>query len=278
MSSPLSSSAFGGSNSCAADFSAASNSYYLSQKILRRKGKSGGVRKTAVLSVILLTGLSPLYAATESTPAPKRSTSDEKKISEMRKRIEEKKTELNGSSWEVMLDSSSDPRMKGEKDTLTFQNGRFSSKNLTKRGFNPTNYTISLPAEDSETAVWETMQTGKDGLIFIRGEWEKDKMKGDISEQLEGGKRVKEYYFTTVSRVNISPTSSKEAGDSDSSKEDVTSSNEKGNNNTEPSILVSKEETVPNTVASFNPGTTEEITTETGQSGAKSGGFAKKTK
>ena len=229
------------------------------------------MRKIALSFLFLSIGLSSLYAATESTPAPseskqeavapskpvpKRSAAEEKKIAETRKRIDEKKTELNGSSWEVVLGSSSDPKMKGEKDTLTFQNGQFSSKNLSKRGFSPTNYTISLPSEDSKTAVWETMQTGKDGLVFIRGEWEKEQMRGDISEQLEGGKKTKEYYFTTASRIAIPPTSKEEekTGVPKTADSTGTAGSKSGSS---ADLLVSKE---GQKVAAFEPGTTNEQT------------------
>lgn len=195
------------------------------------------MRKIALSFLFLSMSLSPLYAKTEAASIPQRSADEEKKITEIRKRVEEKKTELNGSSWELILNSS-DPKEKKIEDTFTFQNGQFKSKNLENRGFVSTNYTISVPSADSETAVWETMQTGKEGVVFVRGEWEKETMRGDITEQLDGGKKVKGYYFTTTSRLAISPTS-KEEEKAGSSKTDAAAL--AGTVSNESKVLVSKE-------------------------------------
>jgi hypothetical protein len=152
--------------------------------------------------------------SSEVTPVPaKLSEADEKKIIELRKKIEEKKTELNGSAWELTFNSSSNPKMKGAKDTFTFQNGQFKSAHYQKDGFTPTNYSVSIPSETQDIAVWETMLSGKEGIVFIRGEWEKDKMSGNITEQLKGGKEIFEHTFTTSARTSVSPTTTEEGQD-----------------------------------------------------------------
>ena len=218
--------------------------------------------KTLVVSLAVLMTAVPSFAAdaisalteTEvSMPRPKpRTPEEEKKLAETRKKIEEKKTELDGSSWELVT-SSSDAKAKGEQDTFTFQNGQFSGKNFSGRGFPATNYTVSIPSEDSETAVWETMQTGKEGLIFIRGEWGKDKMNGDITEQLDGGKKVREYSFTTAARKAIPPTS--ESGEQ--TPAGLSPSPQSSDDASSDGVLVSKESAPA--VASFEPGTTHEV-------------------
>ena len=167
------------------------------------------------LALTLLLAFSTPFAlaeeAPDSVPTPVKLTeAEQKKFDERRKNIEEKRNELNGSSWELTLGLVGDPNAKGVRDTFTFQDGKFKSEGLSKRGFAASNYSISLPSSESEPAVWETMQTGKEGLIFIRGEWEKDKMQGTVSEQLDGGKKVNEYYFSTAARTAIPPSSSKE--------------------------------------------------------------------
>lgn len=206
--------------------------------------------RIVVLALMALSFGFPAHAAEEAsnaTPAesvqakPKpRTEAEEKKLAEVRKKIDEKKKELNGSNWELLL-SSSDPKINGQIDTFTFQNGQFNSKNFSGRGFVWTNYTITMPSEEGETAVWETMQTGSEGIIFIRGEWNKEMMNGNITEQLEEGKKVKDYTFTTASRKSIPPTSEAPADAPD----------------TPTKALVSKE--VAKTVAAFEPGTTDEI-------------------
>ncbi len=136
----------------------------------------------------------------------KRTEAEEKQIIEKRKRVTDKQMDLNGSSWDVAYSSSTDPKQKGKKDLFTFQNGQFNSKELIDRGFTWTNYTISVPNEESELAVWETMQTGEEGIVFIHGEWIKDKMTGHITEQLDGGKVVIEHSFSTSNRETIPDT------------------------------------------------------------------------
>lgn len=163
-----------------------------------------------ILALLIVISVTSAYAKEDGESAKTASQGEsQKKQAERLKKIEEKKKDLNGSQWDVVVKSQG----KGEKDAedaLTFQNGQVSSKNLAKRGFNPTNYTITVPESPDQPAVWETMQTGKEGVIFIRGEWMKDAMQGSISEQLDGGKQVKDYYFTTAKRTAISPTSSEE--------------------------------------------------------------------
>ncbi len=145
--------------------------------------------------------------------------SDEAKKIELRKKIAEKKEELNGTKWEVNLHSN-DPKAKYKKDTLTFQNNQVRSSNNADRGFSPTNYTVSMPSQDPEVALWETMQTGPDGfVIFMRGEWKKDMMNGSITEQLEGGKN-QEYNFTTSNRAVIAKSSASTEEEVQDSQED----------------------------------------------------------
>lgn len=197
--------------------------------------------------------VSSLMHAGAGFAAPAKDTSgrtpeEEKKIAEIRKRVDSKKTDLNGSSWDLVYVGSSDPKMKGKTDKFTFQNGQFMSELLTKRGFNWTNYTITVPPDEtSKTAVWETMQTGKEGQIFVRGEWEGERMSGSITEQLDGGNKVAEHIFTTSSRVAIPPTSD---GKKESEKKEAVAGSQ---------ALVSREAPAKKGVTPFNPGTTEEI-------------------
>ncbi len=109
----------------------------------------------------------------------------------------EKKLELNGSSWDVVLMSAGSVESGVGEDIYTFQDGQFRSKALMARGFKDTNFVISLPGGNSDLAVWETMQTGNEGVVFLHGEWVKDKMWGTITEQLEGGRKIVDHTFIT---------------------------------------------------------------------------------
>jgi hypothetical protein len=109
----------------------------------------------------------------------------------------EKKLELNGSSWDVVLMPAGSAEGIVGEDIYTFAGGQFRSKALMSRGFVNTNFMVSLPGGTSDLAVWETMQTGKDGVVFLHGEWVKDKMWGTITEQLEGGRKIVDHTFIT---------------------------------------------------------------------------------
>jgi hypothetical protein len=150
-------------------------------------------------------------SSSRSTNVSIRRTAEEtKKKTDMRKLAAEWRKDLNGSQWEVTV-SSQNPQAKGVgKDVLTFQNDQFRSRSLEKRGYSATNYTITPLGEEGERAVWETMQTGKDGVVFVKGEWKEEQMTGTMTEQLDGGKTVFDYYFTSAKRKKVAPTSEEE--------------------------------------------------------------------
>lgn len=129
----------------------------------------------------------------------------EKKRLEMRKKIEEKKAELNGTSWEIELRSQVGKPTLPLKDTLTFQDQQFVSKNLSAKGFSSTNYTLTI--QENGPTVWETMQTSPKGFItFWRGEWLEGSMSGVINRRIEDDK-TEEYSFTSSQKASIPPSS-----------------------------------------------------------------------
>lgn len=193
-------------------------------------------------------------AAQKAPVVAKRTSEEEKIITESRKRVAEKRLDLNGTSWGVVYTVSSEPKMKNQKDTFVFQDNQFKSDLLAKRGFTSTNYTITVPpSETSEIGVWETMQTGKEGQIFIRGEWAKDQMSGRITEQLEGGKKVVEHSFTTRGREAIAPMTEKE----NKPTKNIDLPKIEGKPAPTGTALVSKEAEAE--VTAFEPGTTQEV-------------------
>src|SRR3989338_582121 len=68
----------------------------------------------------------------------------EEKRDDLRKRIEEKKLENNGSEWQVSISSQTGKGSLSGPDTLTFQNGLFNSKTASKHEYTPTNYTLTV--------------------------------------------------------------------------------------------------------------------------------------
>ena len=212
--------------------------------------------------LLLIAGLvaSPAFAKdnfsagnqAKSSAAAKPSAADLSRREELKKKLDEKKKELNGSEWQVDMTSEGKPL---GKDTLTFQNNQVTCKTLKDKGYPATNYTVSIP-EGSEMAVWETMQTHpKKGLVFIRGEWKEGIMRGVMTEQAEEGKS-KDYQFNSVGREVVPPTTEKEE---EEAKE-------------EPPVVEQAPETEVETkvetkaeVAPFNPGTTEEAPSKSKQ-------------
>ncbi|MBI4430421.1 MAG: hypothetical protein HY587_01745 [Candidatus Omnitrophica bacterium] len=147
--------------------------------------------------------------------------SEEEKREQLRKMIEEKKTDLNGTSWDIEIKSNSGKGVLEGADVLVFQDGKFASKKASKKGYSATNYTIT-PSETAPS-VWETMQTSADdGVSFWRGEWLKDSMTGVINRQTDEG--TEDYYFKSSAKAKISPTSegetekSQDVSESDASK------------------------------------------------------------
>ena len=149
----------------------------------------------------------------------RKAKTDEEERLEQVKRVEAKKAELNGSEWQIDTKSASGGKgfLPGT-DTLIFQNGQFSSKFFSEKGFSPTNYTLTVPESEEAATIWETMQTSPKGeIVFWRGEWREKGMAGTVVRQLEKGNE--DYYFSSTGMKKIPPTSSEE-------KEEVTSEEE----------------------------------------------------
>ena len=131
---------------------------------------------------------------------------DAEKLEQQRKMVEEKKKDLNGTSWGIDIKSSAGKGILSGSDQLVFQDGKFTSKKLSKKGYPSTNYTIT-PSENGPS-VWETMQTSADdGVTFWRGEWTKDSMSGVINRQLKD--TAEDYHFASSNKEKIPPSSEK---------------------------------------------------------------------
>lgn len=142
-----------------------------------------------------------------AAPVGAKARDAETKMEEMRKRIEEKKKELNGGEWQVTITSMSGKGALSGPDVLTFQDNVFRSRSSSKAGFSPTNYTLTVPESDTVPTVWETMQTSDKGnVMFWRGEWLGDKITGVITMQSKEGKS-EEYAFSSSSMMEIPETS-----------------------------------------------------------------------
>ena len=207
------------------------------------------MKKIALFLMVFLVIASPAHArekkaisqgGTSVSAATSAPLHKEVSREEMKKKIEEKKKELNGSEWKVALTSGA--KAEGE-DVLTFQNGQVSSKMFSDKGYPASNYTISAP-EGADMTTWETMQTNpKGGVVFMRGEWKEGVMRGVISQQIEEGK-TKDYNFSSDNKIEVPPSTE-------------TPKEEKKEAGAE-AMAEKAAETANSDVAAFDPGTTDE--------------------
>ena len=111
-----------------------------------------------------------------------------------------RREELKNTEWGVLL-YSADPKKKSEENgTLVFQNSTLNFKGFKGLNIGEIGYTLTAH-EDNEKGTWETYVITKDGNISVRGDWEGKVMNGIVSEQSDGGKRVKVLRFTSVNQV-----------------------------------------------------------------------------
>ncbi len=101
--------------------------------------------------------------------------------------------QLNGTEWVVECTPMSGEKLKKPMtDTLQFNNGKLTSTRLTKDGYMPSNYTLSVG--DDGVPIWETMQTGDTGMASWRGELHGETMTGIFSHHpVEGA--AQDYSF-----------------------------------------------------------------------------------
>jgi len=106
------------------------------------------------------------------------------------------KANLDNSEWEIRLTSSVSKEI--INDILTFKNGKVVSSNLSTLGFPESNYSIT--AKDDGSMVWETIQTREDqSTATWYGVWNKDSMKGILSQHLATGEAL-DYSFVSIKR------------------------------------------------------------------------------
>ncbi len=113
----------------------------------------------------------------------------------------EKLTELNNTEWQITITSQTDKGKGLKSDILRFVDKKVYSVTFKSQGYERSNYTLR-PKSDGRV-TWETMQTKKgEGIIFWRGDWQNDKMRGVISKVPENGKKeALSFVSTDVRRI-----------------------------------------------------------------------------
>jgi len=103
---------------------------------------------------------------------------------------------LDGSRWLVTLKSSSDAE--AIKDEIIFKEKKVISKNLTKKGFSPTKYSVSF--KENGLMVWESIQTNQQGqTVNWYGIYDGSTIKGILSENI-GSSNERIFSFVSVKK------------------------------------------------------------------------------
>jgi hypothetical protein len=138
-------------------------------------------------------------SAPAAVAAPKMDKDLEKALREKWEASKKKMAQLNNTEWQIEMMPISG-KGKKEQEIITFKNGQVSMSNFGKKGFPPTN--ISLTIKEDASVIWETMQTSeKSGVCFWRGELDKTlmTMRGVISHKIDDKNKM-DYSFSSTSR------------------------------------------------------------------------------
>jgi hypothetical protein len=137
--------------------------------------------------------VAPPQAVKEAPKSPKGAAD------KMRALREKKKLALNNTQWEVEVSALSGKGSR-QKDTFIFYENKFSAEEFLKKGYKPSNYTVTVQEDGS--AFIETMQSSdKEGVVFWRLEFDPAMVscKGLLSSQLPNN-RSEDYSFVSVAR------------------------------------------------------------------------------
>jgi hypothetical protein len=113
--------------------------------------------------------------------------------------VKKKMVLLNNTEWQIEMTPLSG-KGKKEIDTVTFKNNQVVLSGFSKKGFGPTNLTLTVQEDGS--VVWETMQTSeKNGMCFWRGELDKTMMtmRGVASHKIDDKNKM-DYSFASTAR------------------------------------------------------------------------------
>ncbi len=138
----------------------------------------------------------------EERPAPVPPAVSTEDLAKKRAQKEKKRKAIDGNQWEVTVIPMSG---KGEKtlDTLVFSDNKFFSQVYEKKGYAPSNYTVSLT--DEGRPVVETMQSEeKMGILFWRVEFDENLAgcRGVISHQVSENK-TEDYSFVSTGKKPV---------------------------------------------------------------------------
>lgn len=120
------------------------------------------------------------------------------KLDAKKQLVEKKRKEIDNTEWQIEMTPLSG-KGKKEGDTLLFKAGQVSLSGYAKKGFAPTNFTLSV--QDDGMVVWETMQTSeKSGIAFWRGEMADSQVMRGIFSYHPDDKTTIDYSFISVGK------------------------------------------------------------------------------
>ena len=146
------------------------------------------------------TGVEP--AEEKAAPAPAQPAVSDAELAKQRALKDKKRKALNNNQWEISVIPMTG---KGEKtqDVLVFTGEKFSSQEYVKKGYTPSNYTLSLAADGG--AVVESMQSNEGGgILFWRIELDSELAgcRGVLSNQLVENK-TEDYSFVSTAKKPV---------------------------------------------------------------------------
>jgi hypothetical protein len=136
------------------------------------------------------------FAKTKKTKPAEESAKKEVRPSDKKAKeiTAKKRAELANTAWNIEIAAPGKEGAQKLADLIFFKDNQFSSQEFSKKGFVPTNY--SLTVGDDGAIVFETMQTSeKAGTVFWRGEFrEQNTLKGMLSE-VSSDQKATDYSF-----------------------------------------------------------------------------------
>lgn len=109
-------------------------------------------------------------------------------------------TEIDGTSWQIELVDPKNGAL--QNDTITFEGGRFYSKNLAAQGYSEANYLL-IP-KSRGVFQWQSVQTNEaNETIYWQGLWQGDAMKGQMTLRAGSKESVYSFYSSRWSAAEV---------------------------------------------------------------------------
>ena len=156
------------------------------------------MKKAIACLALFLIGFAPAFAA-DKAKTSKDQAQIQKNEEDRRKKVDEKINEINETEWKVQV-IPDHPKLKPVEDVLAFRAHTVQLGYFEKKGFQPTNYTVTVE-EGEDAGNFETMKTHPEGggrVVFIRGQWNGNRVSGVATERDPSDKEYPTIRYTFV--------------------------------------------------------------------------------